>query len=75
MIPNFFKNNHEIKIKIGLRNQNKNREFKKRSFSITKSGISYNDLDGPYGSILDFDYSSEDLALNDHFFDVENYAY
>ncbi len=75
MIPNFFKNNHEIKIKIGLRNQNKNREFKKRSFSITKSGISYDDLDGPYGSILDFDSSENDLALIDHFFDVENYAY
>ena len=57
-----------------LGNQNKNREFKKRSFSITKVNF-YNDLDGPYGSILDFDTSSADLALIDHFFDVENYAY
>lgn len=74
LLPNFFNNTDDIKVKFGLRNQTKSREFKKRSFSITKSGISYNELDGPYGSILDFDTSSDDLALVNHFFEKENYA-
>tara|TARA_B100001540_G_C15814777_1_gene646547 strand:+ start:2523 stop:5588 length:3066 start_codon:yes stop_codon:yes gene_type:complete len=75
LFPSVFDKNDDVKIKFGLRDQSKSREFEKRSFSITKSGLSYNDLDGPYGTILDFDPNSNDLTSINHFFDLENYAY
>tara|TARA_B100002052_G_scaffold299151_1_gene335724 strand:+ start:7042 stop:10086 length:3045 start_codon:yes stop_codon:yes gene_type:complete len=75
LFPSFFDEDSDIKIKFGIRDQSKTREFEKRAFSITKSGISYDDLAGPYGTILDFDSNSIDLTSVNHFFDLENYAY